>query len=232
VNAGFSNKIKKVNPEYPDPDQIAEAAGVIKRGGSVVFPTTCLYGLGADAFNPEAIDSIFGIKQRSYQKPILVLIHDKKEVNRLVRHVPPAASCIMDTFWPGRVTIVFEADDTLPANLTAGTGKIGVRLCGHAVAYALAKAVNGPVTGTSANLAGHGGCSQIPELDSQVRDAPDLILDAGPLKGGIGSTVIDVTGEIPKILREGIVPEKDIFAVFKKYSINFVDKRFKFKYRD
>ncbi len=208
------HKIRKINPFNPRQDFIIEAAEVIKKGGIVTFPTRCLYGLGADAFNAHAVDRVFRIKQRSYQNPILVLINNKKELDRIVQYVPPAASAIMDKFWPGRVTIVFEARETLPTILTAGTGKIGVRLCGHPAASALISAAASPLTGTSANLAGNAGCSQISDMDSGLRDKPDLILDAGPLKGGTGSTVVDVTTDIPMVLREGIIPAKDIFAVF------------------
>ncbi|MCP4113531.1 MAG: threonylcarbamoyl-AMP synthase [Desulfobacteraceae bacterium] len=207
------HKIRKIHPFNPQPDIIAEAAKLIKKGGLAAFPTRCLYGMGTDAFNADAVDRIFGIKQRSYQNPILVLISKKEDLDRIVQHVPPAALKIMDKFWPGKVTIVFEAKNSLPDVLTAGTGKIGVRLCGHPVASALVSAVKNPVTGTSANLAGNAGCSRISDMDSQLADRLDLILDAGILKGGAGSTVADVTTDIPVILREGVVPGKDIFAV-------------------
>lgn len=215
-NLNTLHKVKKINPFNPRQDFIIEAAKVIKKGGIVIFPTRCLYGLGADAFNANAVDRVFKIKQRSYQNPILVLINNKKELDRIVEYVPLTASAIMDRFWPGRVTIVLKAKKTLPTILTAGTGKIGVRLCGHPAASALISAAASPLTGTSANLAGNAGCSQISDMDAELRDKPDLILDAGPLKGGTGSTVVDVTTGIPEVLREGIIPAKDIFAVFDK----------------
>jgi L-threonylcarbamoyladenylate synthase len=201
----FSNKIRKTDPVTPDPDAIVQAAQLIRKGGVVLFPTRCLYGLGADAMNPDAVNRIFEIKQRPKQKPILVLIHDQKELGRLVQEIPPAARRIMDGFWPGKVTLVFKAKADLPVALTAGTGKIGVRLCGHPVAAALAREAGCPITGTSANLSDHAGCSEISELDIQVAEKVDLILDAGPLEGGKGSTVVDVTEYPPIILREGAV---------------------------
>ncbi len=217
-NLNNQHKIRKIHPFSPQPDIIIKAAEVIKKGGIVAFPTRCLYGVGADAFNVDAVERIFRIKQRSYQNPILVLISKKEDLDRIVQYVPPAASKIMDRFWPGKVTIVFEAKNSLPAVLTAGTGKIGVRLCGHPVASALISAVKSPITGTSANLAGNAGCSKISDMDSQLADRLDLVLDAGVLKGGAGSTVADVTTDIPMILREGAVPGKDIFAVLDKLS--------------
>ncbi|MBW1754251.1 MAG: Sua5/YciO/YrdC/YwlC family protein, partial [Deltaproteobacteria bacterium] len=102
---------------------------------------------------------------------------------------------------------------TLPSKLTAGTGKIGVRLPQHPVAVALTNAVQAPITATSANLTGRGGCSRISDLDPLLADKLDLMLDAGQLEGGTGSTVIDVTLDVPKILREGAISSTDIFAV-------------------
>ena len=206
-----SDKVRKINCANPKTGIIAEAVRIIRNGGVVVFPTRSLYGLGADAFNAKAVSRIFHIKQRPVNKPILVLIKDKDELERLAALVPPAATAIMERFWPGRVSIVFQAKEGLAANLTAGTNKIGIRLPGHNIAYKLVKAADGPITGTSANLSGNAGCFQINDLDEKIVDSVDLILDAGPLKGGIGSTVVDVTGETPLILRQGELSKKDIF---------------------
>ena len=205
-------RIKKINPKEPEPDIIAEAAGVIKQGGVIVFPTRCLYGLGADAMNPAAVERIIEIKQRPDDNPILVLIDSKNQLEMLVEKIPPAADAIMEAFWPGRVTLVFDARDTLPGLLTAQTGKIGVRLPGHPVAAAMVRQVKGPVTGTSANLAGHPGCSRLPDLDPRIAGQVDLVLDAGTLQGGVGSTVVDVTEEPPRILREGELTAKEVLS--------------------
>jgi len=208
-----SDKVRKVNYANPETGIIAEAARIIRNGGVVVFPTRSLYGLGADAFSTKAVNRIFHIKQRPAGKPILVLIKSKDELNRLVALVPPAATAIMEKFWPGRISIVFQTKQGLLANLTAGTKKIGIRLPGHNVASALVKAACSPITGTSANLSGNAGCFQVNDLDEKIVDSVDLILDAGPLKGGVGSTVIDVTGKAPLILRQGELSQKDISYV-------------------
>jgi len=210
-----------IDPFNPQPELILKAAGLIKKGGVVLFPTRCLYGLGADAFNPEAVDRIFRIKQRPYNKPVSVLIKDTKDLHILVKHIPSTAKCIMDYFWPGQITIVFEAKSTISRNLTGGTGKIGIRLPEHPVALSLVKKVNSPITGTSANISGKTGCSAISDLDVQIADKIDIMLDAGPLKGGTGSTVVDVTTSFPTILREGYVSAKNIFSVLEKS--NFID---------
>jgi L-threonylcarbamoyladenylate synthase len=202
--------IRKINSQRPEIEIIKEAAAIIRRGGVIAFPTRCLYGLGADAFNPDAVERMIQIKQRPDDKPILVLIDTRNRLESLVTHIPPAADAIMEAFWPGRVTLVFEARNILAVQLTAQTGKIGVRLPGHPAASALVKHVKGPVTGTSANLSGRAGCRRAQDLEPQIAGQLDLILDAGPLMGGVGSTVVDVTVDPPRILREGAVTALDV----------------------
>jgi len=208
-----SLKIIQVDPFNPSHDQILEAYRIVQNGGVIMFPTQHLYGLGAAALNIKAVDRVFEIKQRPHNKPLLVLIYEQKNLTKLVEKIPSTAIRIMECFWPGALTIVFEAKKALPKNLTAGTGKIGVRMPRHPVALALARALKSPITATSANITGNSGCSRVSEVDPLIAGKLDLILDAGPLKGGIGSTVVDVTHDFPKILREGAIPAKDIFAV-------------------
>ncbi len=208
----MSNATDKISPLHPQHEIVIKAARIIKQGGVVLFPTRYLYGLGADAFNSAAVARVFEIKQRPYHKPLLVLLDKQENLSRLVKTIPPAARRIMDRFWPGDVTIVLLAKANLPENLTAGTGKIGVRMPQHPIARALTNAVEGPITATSANVAGKVGCSQIQDLDPLIAEKLDLILDAGPLEGGIGSTVVDVTTETLKILREGAIPGRDILS--------------------
>ena len=206
-------KVYKINHEHPEPEVIQRAVILIKQGGIIAFPTRCLYGLGADAFNAAAVDRVFQLKQRPPQKPILILIDRRIQLERLVSHVSKAASRIMDQFWPGRITLVFEAVDTVPNYLTAGSGKIGIRLPGHPVAAALVESLGTPLTGTSANLSDKPGCRCMDDLDPQLAQQLDAVLDAGPLKGGTGSTVVDVTGDIPRVLREGQISEKEILTL-------------------
>ena len=205
--------IRKINPKEPEPQIIAEASALIKKGGVVVFPTRCLYGLAADAMNPDAVERIFEVKQRPQHNPIPVLIDSKNQLEKLVEKIPPYAEAIMAAFWPGRVTLVFAARNSLPVRLTAQTGKIGVRLAGHPVAAALAKQSECPISGTSANISGSPGCYRLPDLDAQIAGQVDLILDAGRLQGGVGSTVVDVTEEPPRILREGVVTTDQILGL-------------------
>jgi L-threonylcarbamoyladenylate synthase len=202
-----------IEPDTPDMAIIKEAAGRIREGGVVVFPTQGLYGLGANALDSGAVDRIFAIKKRPPEKPVLILINSVSEMDELVREIPRPAIKIMDACWPGGVTLVCHARETLPSNLTAGTEKIGVRLPVHPVARHLVRIAAVPITGTSANLSGQAGCADIHDIDPRVFRDVDMILDAGKLKGGPGSTIVDVTVSPPRILREGVVPETRIREV-------------------
>ena len=206
-------RIRHIHSQHPQPELIGEAADAIRRGGVVGFPTRCLYGLGADALSPEAVDRVFNLKQRPADNPILVLVDRISQLQSLVKRIPVIASELIDHFWPGKITLLFEAADSLPVNLTAGTGKIGVRMPGHAVARALVQAVKGPITGTSANLSGNPGCFRINDLEPQVARGLDLILDAGDLKGGAGSTVVDVSADRLQVIREGAVSVQELNAL-------------------
>ncbi len=209
----ISDKIIKIDPEKPEPELIRKAASVIRSGGVVVFPARCLYGLAADAYDEKAVEKVFEIKGRAEKKPLLVLVDSYLMISCIVKDVTPMAKQIMEKFWPGGVTVILEAVNAVPANLSAGIGKIGIRKPGHPVALALVKAVGSPITGTSANLSGAPGCFRISDIDSEIMEKVDLIIDAGKLKGGIGSTVVDATGEFPVIIREGEVPGNEILSV-------------------
>jgi len=208
-----TNKIIKINPINPDPEKINKAAVKIRDGGIIIFPTRSLYGLGVNIFDLDALKNIFKIKQRMFNKPVSVLVAKEEDVADLVKNIPDAAKKIIKIFWPGQITIVFEANNNIHSILTARTGKIGIRLPEQKVARALLHAVNTPITGTSANISGKPGCYNIKDLDSSIKDQSEYILDSGVLKGGTGSTVIDVTVNPVKILREGSVSSKEIFSV-------------------
>ncbi len=205
--------MKRIDPTLPDPHAIAQAVDCVRKGGVIAFPTQCLYGLAANALDPASVERVFAAKQRPPEKPLLILIRDRGKLAELVKKIPAAATVLMDHCWPGSVTLVFEAKEHLSSALTAGTGKIGVRLPLHPVARALADAAEFPLTGTSANISAQAGCFRAEDLDPGLASRLDLILDAGPLKGGAGSTVVDVTCTPPVVLREGEVPSARIFKI-------------------
>jgi len=196
----------------PDPDTIHAVVEVIRNGGVVAFPTSTLYGLGAEADNPQAVERIFDIKGRQYNQPLLVLIGDASWLPGLVHEIPTKAAILMEAFWPGGITIVFNASDRVSGRLTGNTGKLGIRVPKHPVAAAIVIELASPLTGTSANLSGKGGCADISCLEEQVAEQLDGVVDAGPLKGGPGSTVIDVTFDPPRILRQGTISEHQILS--------------------
>jgi L-threonylcarbamoyladenylate synthase len=202
-----------ISATTPDPATLHAVVQVIRNGGIIAFPTSTLYGLGADANNPQAVERIFDIKGRQFHRPLLVLIRDRTFLPELVREIPPKAVLLMEAFWPGGVTVVFHAGEWISSRLTGNTGKIGVRVPKHPVAAAIVAQLEGPMTGTSANLSGRGGCSDIACLEKQISAQLDGVADAGPLQGGRGSTVIDVTIDPPQILREGTISEHQIQSV-------------------
>ncbi len=207
-------EILSVDPKSPDREMIGRAAALIKKGGLVVFPTSTFYGLGAAAFDIVAVDRIFRVKERDPIKALPILIASLADLAPLVRTIPRTATRLIEAFWPGGLTLVFHAADVVPQNLAGHTGRIGVRLTGHPVASALVRAVGSPVTGTSANLSGKGGCTAVAGIDRHIKEQVDLVLDAGTLGGGRGSTVLDVTVDPPEILREGVISAEKIRTLF------------------
>ena len=189
---------------------IQEAAHAIHVGGAVAVPTESFYGLAVHALNERAIERLFAVKQRREDNPVLILISSKEDLESYAVEVSDTARKLMDRFWPGGLTMVFYAKPNVPDALTAGTGKIGIRLSSHPVPRALAKAVGAPITGTSANRAGQPSCSTAEEVMEAVGKDIELILDGGKTPGGKGSTVLDVTLDPPLILREGMVSRDDL----------------------
>jgi L-threonylcarbamoyladenylate synthase len=177
---------------------------VLARNGLLVFPTTGLYGLGADALSVEAIERVYAVKRRPAHMPLLVMVAGLDDLDALVTKVPDHAHRLM-ALWPGGITLIFDAAERVPASLTGGTGKIGVRLPAHPVARALTRAFGGPITATSANPSGLPAPSRAGNLDEHVGAGVDMILDAGTLAGGVGSTIVDLTCWPIRVVRDGAV---------------------------
>ena len=209
---GKMPEIWTVDPEMPEPETLARALALLRRGGTVAYPTETFYGLGADALNEAAVGKIYAIKGRGFQNPLPVIIGAREDLAPLVADVPDVALPLMKDFWPGPLTLVFRAAPCVPPLLTAGTGKIGIRLSSHPVARELARRLGGPLTATSANLSGRKEAVSAQEVRENLRRLePDALLDGGPTPGGRGSTVLDVTMDPPVLLREGAVPSDRIF---------------------
>jgi L-threonylcarbamoyladenylate synthase len=191
------------------------AAAALGRKGILVFPTSGLYGLGADAFCVEAVNRVFAIKRRPAHKPLLVLLSGIHDMAKVVPAVPDYAELLLG-LWPGGITFIFKAGDWVPAVLTGGTGTIGVRMPAHPVAKALVEQFGGPITGTSANVTGFPATASVMDLDPEIHRQADMVLDAGTLAGGPGSTIVDVTCWPVRVVREGVVTRQAIDALLRK----------------
>jgi L-threonylcarbamoyladenylate synthase len=190
-------------------ETIERAADCIRQDGVVIFPTSGLYGIGAHALSETAVRRVYAVKSRPAHKPLLVLLPTIEALDKVVQSVPGYARALM-RLWPGGVTLIFEAADTLPAALTGGTGKIGVRLPVHPVARALTRRFGGPITGTSANVSGMPAPHRVMDIDAALSRQVDMVLDAGTLGGGPGSTIVDVSCWPVRTIREGAVGREAI----------------------
>ena len=187
------------------------AVSIVKRGGVIAYPTETYYGLGADIRNEQALEKLYAIKGRSFDKPISIIIGTHEDLPRFAETVTPAAEILVKQFWPGGVTLLFDASPVIPGRLTAGTGKIGIRLSSDPVATILARNLSGAITATSANRSGAGECASAREVLESLGDTVDAMLDWGRTPGGAGSTIVDTTTDPPVIIREGVVPSAEIY---------------------
>jgi L-threonylcarbamoyladenylate synthase len=183
---------------------------VLEENGLIALPTESFYGLAVDPFNEQALAKLWQLKGRSKGKPVLVLIGEVSQLTPFVRNIPPAATVLMNAFWPGPLTIVFPAALGLSDAVTAGTCSVGIRFSAWQPLCDLLQRV-GPLTGTSANREGMPPPTTAKEVRHYFGDALDLIVDAGPTPGGRPSTVIDVQGPI-RIIRDGAIDREDIVA--------------------
>lgn len=192
-----------VDPLDPDPDVLSRAASSLRQGKIVAYPTETLYGLGVDPFQEEAVERLYALKARPTEMPVSILVRDAEMLEQLVLGLSPLAARLVDAFLPGPLTLVLPARPDIPSRLTSGTGKIGIRISSHPLLRSLFSAYPAPITTTSANPSGRPDARSAGDILSYFPEGIDCILDAGPVVGGLGSTVVDVTGERPLILREG-----------------------------
>ncbi len=202
-------RIKKTAIE---PEKIAQAAAVIKRGGLVAFPTETVYGLGADAFNPEAVKRIYAVKGRPVDNPLIVHIADLAKINSLVRLLPPEAGVLSARFWPGPLTLVLERREHLPPEVSAGLSTVAIRMPDNPIALALIRAAGTPLVAPSANLSSRPSPTQARHVMEDLAGLIDLIIDGGKTAIGMESTVVDFTSGPPRILRPGAITAQDIEA--------------------
>lgn len=190
--------------------KIQTALVILQSGGIVAFPTDTVYGLGALAFNNDAIESIYSAKDRPIEKAIPILIGDLSDLDQVADNIPDMALRFTRRFWPGPLTCIIPKKQTLPLAVSA-TATVAVRIPDHPDALALLHAA-GPMAVTSANISGQPSPSTAQEVWDQLNSRIPLILDGGKTKGGIPSTLVDCTGEEPVILREGPITLPELLA--------------------
>lgn len=202
----------RIEANEPEASLLQEAADILRSGGLVVFPTETVYGLGADATDPEAVARIFQVKGRPPDNPLIVHVADAAAVGTVAENIPDVAHRFMARFWPGPLTLVMPAHPALPRIVTAGLDTVAVRSPAHPVAQALLAAARVPLAAPSANRSGMPSPTRAEHVLADFQDqgeAIGVLLDAGPCTIGVESTVLDLTSEPPVVLRLGrVAPEQ------------------------
>lgn len=204
--------------------QVDRGVDIMREGGVVAFPTDTVYGLGASAFNLEAAERIYEIKQRPRSAPFPILIADKEQLVSVAEVIPEIARVLIDHFWPGGLTLVLVKSVSLHGSIAVGDDRIAVRLPDNVITIALIRGLGVPVIGTSANISGKPNILTAQEVKRQLGDRVDLVIDGGKCPGGVESTVVDVTGGVPVILRQGIIVGGEIEEVCKGTNIKEVKR--------
>ncbi|HSV33079.1 MAG TPA: L-threonylcarbamoyladenylate synthase [Pyrinomonadaceae bacterium] len=184
---------------------LAQIAEVVFGGGVIAFRTDTFYGLGADPFNREAVKRIKKLKEREGTKPILVIISDQDQIERFIVERSESFESLAQRFWPGPLTLIGKAAAGLPGEITAGTGTVGLRLPDDQDVRALLRACGGALTATSANPSNENPAKSAQHVENYFGSTIDLIVDGGDARVDRPSTVVDVTGVEPKLVREGVI---------------------------
>jgi len=192
--------------------QVKKGISILKRGGIVAFPTDTVYGLGACVSNQQAVERVYTVKERPRNIALPLLLANTSQISEVAKAVPEVAWLLVRHFLPGALTIVLPKADSLSDIASGGGTTIAVRIPAHPIPIALAEGLGTPIVGTSANLSGKPSALTADEVYSQFGDKIDLVIDGG-CPGGKESTIVDVTGETPVILREGAITEKELKQV-------------------
>lgn len=193
-----------------------EAASIIRKGGTVAFPTETVYGLGADGLNPDAVLKIFEAKERPPGNPLSLLVNSREDLEKVTKNIPEKAVRLMDAFWPGPLTIVLEKNDTVPEITSGNLPSIGLRMPDHRIPLELVKRAGTPLAAPSANLSGKPSPSLAIHVLADLKGRIDAVIDGGGTAIGLESTVIDMTAEPPVVLRLGAVGIDELERVIGK----------------
>jgi L-threonylcarbamoyladenylate synthase len=201
-----------IDPASPQAAILERAARIVREGGVVALPTDTLYGLAADPFSPAAVARVFEAKRRRSARALPLIAADHEQIVRCLGALPPIAERLAGTFWPGPLTLLLDAPAALASGVTGGTGHVGVRIPAHPVARALCFTCTIPLTATSANLTDRPATADPDEVERALGSRVEFLLDAGPISGGLPSTVVDVTGVTPRLVRAGAIGWDEVLA--------------------
>lgn len=201
-----------IDREKPQPELIQSAAALLRSGELVAFPTETVYGLGADAYNPQAVKKIFEVKGRLPQSPLLVHVSNTAQIEALVAEIPTLGRIMMERFWPGPLALILPASDRVPGEVLGGKSGVGLRMPAHPVALALIEQA-GPIAAPSANLSGRPSPVTPQHVIDDLGGQIAAILDAGPTGFGLESTILDLSRGEPEVLRQGGLPVEELEAI-------------------
>jgi L-threonylcarbamoyladenylate synthase len=194
-------------------EQIERGIDVLKSGGLVAFPTDTVYGLGACYNDCKAVERVFVVKRRPKSKALPLILAEVDQMIEIAEYVPPVAWLLAERFMPGALTLVLPKSANVPDIVTSGGKTVAFRVSAHPVPVALIKGAGVPIIGTSVNVSGQPSAVTDDEVRSRLGDKIDLIIEGGRCPGGIESTIVDATGEIPRILRESAISRQEIMKV-------------------
>lgn len=214
------DKITTIIKNGDDKEAISEASAILKNGGLVAFPTETVYGLGADALNADAAAKIYAAKGRPSDNPLIVHIADTEAVYKLATVVPEKAVMLMEAFWPGPLTIILPKKSIVPDGTTGGLNTVAIRMPSHPVARKLIQESGVYIAAPSANTSGRPSPTTAGHVAEDMNGRIDMILDGGEVGIGIESTIVDLTGDVPTILRPGFITKKMLEHIVGEVSID------------
>ncbi len=214
--------IKVTDSEKVDMEVIHEAGSVIRHGGLVAFPTETVYGLGADGMDAEASAKIYAAKGRPSDNPLILHISNLNMLEDIAAEIPDTAKKLMEQYWPGPMTLIFKKKPAVPYGTTGGLDTVAVRYPAHQVALKLIEAAGTPIAAPSANTSGRPSPTEAKHVIEDMDGRIDMIIDGGQVGIGIESTIVDVTTEVPMILRPGYITKAMVEAVVGQVKVDKV----------
>jgi len=206
-------EILLVDPLAPAPQPVREAAEAVLRGGVIAFPTDTVYGLSCSLMDPAAVEFVYRLKRRPSHLSVIALLPEADAVHPLVEALPEVGEALIKRFWPGPLSIIFEASTLVPLRLRGERNTIALRVPKHPLCQALLEAVGGPLVSSSANLSGQPPCADAQEIVRVFGNQLDVLLDGGPSAANVPSTVVDVSSGRVQLVRAGAV---DVSAFLKR----------------